>query len=126
MKVIHRELCKKLKFDHMKKWFMHNPESIKENEMRIFLLEFEIQTDPLISARQPDLIMVHKKEKSCRIVDFTVLENHRVKLKEYKMGDKYLNLARVIEKCAEHSSDYYNNCNWYSRKDWYKDQRTWK
>ena len=31
-KVIHRELCKKFKFDHMNKWYMHNPESVLENE----------------------------------------------------------------------------------------------
>ena len=31
-KVIHWELCKKLKFDHMNKWYMHNPEPVLENE----------------------------------------------------------------------------------------------
>ena len=31
-KVIHWELCKKLKFDHTKKWCMHNPESVPVNE----------------------------------------------------------------------------------------------
>ena len=36
-KVIHRELCKKLKVDHSKKWNMHNLESILENEMHKLL-----------------------------------------------------------------------------------------
>ena len=27
-KVIHWELCKKLKFDHTNKWYMHNPETL--------------------------------------------------------------------------------------------------
>ena len=31
-KVIHWELCNKFKIDHMKKWYMHNPESVLENE----------------------------------------------------------------------------------------------
>ena len=31
-KMIHRELCKKLKFDHTNKRYMHNPESVLENE----------------------------------------------------------------------------------------------
>ena len=26
------ELCKKLKFDHNTKWYMHKPESIQENK----------------------------------------------------------------------------------------------
>ena len=32
-KVIHRELCKKFEFDHMNKWYMHNPESILSKEL---------------------------------------------------------------------------------------------
>ena len=31
-KVIHWELCKKLKFDHTNKWYIKNPESILDNE----------------------------------------------------------------------------------------------
>ena len=44
-KVIHWELCKKYKFDHTKKWYMHNPESIRENETHRRFRDFEIQTD---------------------------------------------------------------------------------
>ena len=35
--VIHWELCKKLKFAPMNKWYMHNPESDLENEMHKLL-----------------------------------------------------------------------------------------
>ena len=31
-KVIHREMCKKLKFEHPTKWYLHKPESDLENE----------------------------------------------------------------------------------------------
>ena len=31
-KVIHWEMCKKFKFDHAKKWYMHNPEHVLEND----------------------------------------------------------------------------------------------
>ena len=50
-KVIHWEWCKKFKLDHSNKWFMHNPESVLENETQKPLKGFEIQTDHLISAR---------------------------------------------------------------------------
>ena len=36
------KLCKKLKFDHMNKWYMHNPESVLENETHLLLWDFEI------------------------------------------------------------------------------------
>ena len=31
-KVIQWEMCKKFKFDHMNKWYMHNPASVLEND----------------------------------------------------------------------------------------------
>ena len=81
-KVSHRELCKKWKLDHMYKWYIHNPESVLENETHKLLWDFEIQTDHLISARRPDLMVINKKERTCWIVDFTVPTDHRVELKE--------------------------------------------
>ena len=43
--MIYWELCKKLKFDHTNKWYMHNPESIPENETDRILRDFEIYID---------------------------------------------------------------------------------
>ena len=80
-KVIHWELCKKLKFDHMNKWCMHNPKSVLENETHRLLWDFRIQTDHLILACQLDLIIINKKKRTCQIVNFAVLAEHRVKLK---------------------------------------------
>ena len=52
-KVIHRKLCKRLKFNHITKWYMHKSESVRVNETHKILLDFEIQTDHLIPARRP-------------------------------------------------------------------------
>ena len=52
-KVIHWELCKKLKFDHTNKWCIHKPESVLENETHKFLWDFDIQTNHLISVTKP-------------------------------------------------------------------------
>ena len=46
----------------MNKWYMHNLESILENEILKPLWDFEIQTGRLISPRRPDLVIVNKKE----------------------------------------------------------------
>ena len=59
--MIQRELCKKLKFDHTSKCYMHYPESVLENETHKLLWDFEIQTDHIISARRPDLV-IKKRE----------------------------------------------------------------
>ena len=34
-----------------------------------------------------------KKKKICKIVDYAVPADHRIKLKEYEKKDKYLDLA---------------------------------
>ena len=44
-KVIHWEMCKKLKFDHTKRWYMHNPVPVLENATHKILWGFNIQTD---------------------------------------------------------------------------------
>ena len=97
-KVIHWELCKKLNFHHATKWYTHKPESVLENETHKILWDFEIQTDHLITARRPDLVLINKKKRTCQIVDFAVPADHRVKLKEIEKKDKYLDLARELKK----------------------------
>ena len=115
-KVIYWELCKKLKFDHTNKWHMHNLESVSENETHYVLWDFEIQTDPLISARRPDLVMVNTPPENlpnsglCRSSS-----DHRVKLKESKKRNKYLDLAREHKKTMGHKNDGDTNCNWCAR-----------
>ena len=93
--MIHWELCKKIKFDHTNKWYIHNPESVLDNETHKVLLDFLIQTDHLISARCPDLVII--KKRTCRIVDFAVPAHHRVKLKESETRDKNLHLTREVK-----------------------------
>ena len=64
-KVIHWELSEKFKFDHMNKWYMHHPECVLENETHKLLWDFEIQTDLLILARPPDLVIINEKMRTC-------------------------------------------------------------
>ena len=61
--MIHWELCKKFRFDYTNKWYIHNPESVLENEMHKIPWNFEIKMDRLISARSPDHEIVKKKKK---------------------------------------------------------------
>ena len=79
-----------LKFDHMIIWYMHNPVPLLENNTHKLLWDFDIQTDHLISARRPDLIVIKKKKKeNCKIVDLAVPVDRRIKLKESEKKDKY-------------------------------------
>ena len=72
---------------------MHNPTSVLENETHKLPWNFEIQTDHLISARR-----LTTKKGTGKIVDFAVLVDSRVKLKENKKKDKNFNLDRKLKK----------------------------
>ena len=79
---------------------MHNSSPVLENDTHKLLWDFNIQTDHQIPARTPDLIIINKKKKKriCKIVDFAVLADHRINLKECEKKDKYLDLARKSKK----------------------------
>ena len=79
---------------------MHNPEPVLENDAHKLLWDFGIHTDHLILARRPDLIIINKKKKkrTCKIVDFAIPADHRIKLKECEKKDKYLGLAWELKK----------------------------
>ena len=68
---------------------MHHPEPVLENATHKLLWDFNIQTDHLIPARRLDLIIINNKKSICKIVDFAVPDDHRIKLKEGKKKDKY-------------------------------------
>ena len=78
---------------------MHNPAPVLEKDTRKLLWDFDIRIDHQISARRPDLIIINnKKKRICKIVDFAVPADHRIKLKESEKKDKYLDLARELKK----------------------------
>ena len=70
--MIHWEMFKKFRFDHMN----------------------NIQTDHLISARRPDLIINNKKGELAKL---STLPDHRIKLKECEKKDNNLDLARELK-----------------------------
>ena len=60
-KVIYWELCKKFKFGHKNKWYMHKSKSVQESETHKLL--WDMQKDHLISTRRPDIVIVNKNRE---------------------------------------------------------------
>ena len=80
------------------KWYEHEPESVLENEDYKILWDFSIQTDHIIEARRPDLVVVDKKERSGKIIDFAVPGDSRIEEKEKDKIEKYQELGRELQK----------------------------
>ena len=64
-KLVHWKLAGKCNFEARDKWYEHEPENVLENEDYKILWDFSIQTDHVIAARRPDLVVVEKKDRSC-------------------------------------------------------------
>ena len=58
------------------------------------LWDFSIQTDHVIEAWRPDLVVVDKKRRTCKIIDFAVPGDSRIEEKEKEKIEKYQDLRR--------------------------------
>ena len=63
-------------------------------------MDFDILTDHLISARTPVFIVINKQKKKriCKLVEFALPADQRIKLKDSGKNDMYHDLARELEK----------------------------
>ena len=77
-KIVHWKLARKCNFEVGDKWYEHEPESVFENEDYKILWDFSIQTDHVIEVWRPDLVVVDKNERSCKIIDFAVPVDSRI------------------------------------------------
>ena len=90
-KIMHWKLARKCNFEGEDKWYEHESESVLKNEDYKILSDFSIQTD-VIEAGRPDLVIVDKKERSCKIIDFAVPGDSRIEQKEKDKIEKYQDL----------------------------------
>ena len=97
-KIVHWKLAIKYNFEAGDKWCEHEPESVLENEVYKILWDFSIQTDHVIEARRPDLVVVDKKERSCKIIHLAVPGDSRIGEKEKDKVEKYQDLGRELRK----------------------------
>ena len=96
-KIVHWKLARKCNFEAGDKWCEHEPERVLENEDYKIMWDFSIQTDHVIETRRPDLAVVDKKERSCKIIDFEVPGDSRIENEQDKI-EKYQDLGRELQK----------------------------
>ena len=68
---------------------MHKPESVLEREMQKIFCNLEIPLNPNQKCRL---------KRACDLKGFAIPVDHKEKIKESKMRDKFLNLARELKK----------------------------
>ena len=92
-KIVHwNKLARNCNFEAEDKWYKHGPEVLENGDYKI-LWDFSIQTDHVIETRRPDLVVVDKKERSCKISDFAVPGDSKIE-EEENMIEKYQDFGR--------------------------------
>ena len=79
-------------------WYKHEPENVLENEDYKILWGFSNQSDYIIEARRPDLVVVDKNQGSRKIIDFAVPRDGRIEKKEKDKIERYQDLGRELQK----------------------------
>ena len=111
-KVIHWEMCKKFQLDHANKWYMYNPGPVLENDTHKLLWHFDIQTNHLISARRPDLILINNKNrKSAKLSTLLSRQTTEWNWKNVKREISILTLLEYWKNCGTWRWNY-TNCDW--------------
>ena len=75
-------MCRKNGIEVKPKWYEHQQEAVQENERYKISWDFNIQTDHVIEARRPDMIVIDKETKFAKIIDFAIPYDSRVNSKE--------------------------------------------
>ena len=88
-KIVYWKLARKCNFEAGDKGYEHEPESVFENEDYKILWYFSIQTDHVIEVRRSDLVVVDKKERSRKIIDFAVPGDRGIEETEKDKIEKY-------------------------------------
>ena len=62
-----------------------------------------------------------QKKSTCKIVDFAIPANYRIKLKESEKKDNYHDLSWELKKTMEHEGENYTNWDWCFLVQYLKD-----
>ena len=69
-----------------------------ENKCVKILSDFQIQTDKLVMANQPDTVVVDKHQRTAVVVDVAILRDGNIRKKEHEKLKKYEGLKAELEK----------------------------
>ena len=114
-KVIHWELCKKLKFDHTYKWYMHRLESVLENVTHKILWDFVIQTDHLMLTRRLDLMIINTKKENLHNSGLFHPGRQQSENQRKRKEKQVLRPCQRTKKVMEHKNDSDTIYNWYTQ-----------
>ncbi|TWW53461.1 uncharacterized protein LOC130519722 [Takifugu flavidus] len=74
------------------------PPKVVENEQAKILWDFQIQTDKMVVANQPDIVVVDKHQKTVVVIDVAIPNDGNIRKKEHEKLEKYRGLKEEMER----------------------------
>ncbi|XP_076747453.1 uncharacterized protein LOC143421715 [Maylandia zebra] len=74
------------------------PPRVVENDRAKILWDFQIQTDKMVVANQPDIVVVDKQKKTAVVIDVAVPNDSNIGKKEHEKLEKYQGLREELER----------------------------
>ena len=97
-KKVHWILCKKFEIECEDRWFLYQQYPVVENDKCKILWGFAIQTDKEIEHWRPDIVVIDKKKRECKIINIAVPGDQNIKVKELEQITKYQDLRLKVQK----------------------------
>ena len=76
--VIYWQLCKDHNLEHAEKWYDHSPQVTVENDKVEIIWDMKIQTDKVLKHSRPDILVLEKDQRICKIIDVTCSFDTRI------------------------------------------------
>ena len=95
--IVYRNICAEYNLEVPRsKWEM--PPRVMENDRAKILWDFQIQTDKMVVANQPDIVVVDKQKKTAVVIDVAVPNDSNIRKKEHEKLEKYQGLREELER----------------------------
>ncbi len=69
-----------------------------ENDLVKILWDFQVQTDEMVVANQPNIVIVDKQQKKAVVINVVIPSDSNIKKKEHEKLEKYQGLKEELEK----------------------------
>uniref|UniRef100_A0A087YQ23 Uncharacterized protein n=1 Tax=Poecilia formosa TaxID=48698 RepID=A0A087YQ23_POEFO len=95
--IVYRNICAEYGLEAPRsKW--GTPPKVVENDRAKILWDFQIQTDKMVMANQPDIVVVDKQQRKAVVVDVAIPSDYNIRKKEHEKLEKYQGLREELEK----------------------------
>ena len=81
---IHWKICDHCGTETPDKWYEHKPLPVMDTPKVTILWDFPTRTDRTIQANRPDILIKHKQNKTCQLIDMSVPSDSNISAKEFE------------------------------------------